>query len=435
LFYQEGLFHDEIIIDQRWAIEAVYTLFDRKGLFMRLHNNGFFCGQDVSDRWDQLAREQNQRLYTLEEKKLFVSFMESCEICVEVGEKRDKNKNRMPFVQRQYLAPQLLPNDAIPNIGGYFPEGAQGLYMKVTHPFLHASVLHRFILRHVHQIEPNNMKQHRVYLTYSGLRVLLEAFPAQHAIVVRLAANQSAQSSYYQVLYSIKEELREIQKEVEGVKEWASTNGKDYVLWEDLHQHPRDNPKIVADNGQHCDFADFSMFLEDFNSHTHTMTNNPIPPEVKAELERMVTQQYENVLRHRALKNAQKEEAKRQAHQAEIALSLRNIEEIKQDFLDKIQSANTHLSTFAIQQSVDEVSDQVMKGLSKAENTPGKETILRLIDQDYHKAVNALSKVIKEGHEGYGSLNDYQQELISPPANFQKEEFRRKLKMFVNFHL
>jgi hypothetical protein len=64
-----------------------------------------------------------------------------------------------------------------------------------------------------------------------------------------------------------------------------------------------------------------------------------------------------------------------------------------------------------------------------------KEEIMVLIDRDYYQATKELAKIITEGREGYGLLMDYQKELLSKPANFQKEEFRQKLKMFVDMYL
>jgi hypothetical protein len=71
----------------------------------------------------------------------------------------------------------------------------------------------------------------------------------------------------------------------------------------------------------------------------------------------------------------------------------------------------------------------------RAKMTMIKEEIMVLIDRDYYQATKELAKIITEGREGYGLLMDYQKELLSKPANFQKEEFRQKLKMFVDMYL
>lgn len=284
------------------------------------------------------------------------------------------------------------------------------------------------------------MKQHSAYLEYFGVHVLLEALPAQHAIVVRLAAHQSGQTqgNCARVLHHLREELREIQEGIEGVKEWASCNGKDYVLWEDLRNHPRDNPKIVASNGQHCAFADFEVFLTDVKPiHSHTMTNDPIPPEVKAELERMVTEEYKKVLRYRALKNDEINPEARQKRQQEIDLRLQNIEEIKQEFLDKIQSTDVHLSKRAIQQLVQEVVDRVVGGLGKqtVEINNYHADIIQQINKDVYKAMGELQQMITPEHETYGLLQDYAKELLDKPENFQISRFRSKLILFVRSYL
>ncbi len=94
LFYQPGLFHDKIILDQEWAIDAVYALFHREKCVRRLQRNrGRFRRTDLEDWiWGDT--------YSEDEQKLLISFMVSCDICfpVESGEE-----------EQEYLAPSMLP--------------------------------------------------------------------------------------------------------------------------------------------------------------------------------------------------------------------------------------------------------------------------------------------------------------------------------------
>ena len=133
-FYQSGYFDEDIILDQQWIIDIVYALFDRENdnLFLDLQKKGFFKGKDLARAWRNQGH--NEKSY-----ELFTSFMESCGVCVEIGQQyADKEqKQRIHFTQREYLAPQLLPDEAISNIEGYFPTG-QGSFYKFTHSFLHA---------------------------------------------------------------------------------------------------------------------------------------------------------------------------------------------------------------------------------------------------------------------------------------------------------
>ncbi len=75
VFYREHLFQNQIILDQKWAINAVYTLFDRQGMFPRLVKNGEFSSADLKPVWQSFNEK---------EQTVFLEFMQSCEICFEV---------------------------------------------------------------------------------------------------------------------------------------------------------------------------------------------------------------------------------------------------------------------------------------------------------------------------------------------------------------
>src|SRR5262249_7335522 len=51
LFYRKGLFGDRIILDQAWALDAVYAVFDRKaGSYPNImRNGGLFRRSDLSE--------------------------------------------------------------------------------------------------------------------------------------------------------------------------------------------------------------------------------------------------------------------------------------------------------------------------------------------------------------------------------------------------
>jgi internalin A len=96
IFYRPGLFSDRIVLDQGWALEAIYTVFDRKRVYKVLLDDGgrfsraklpLLIWQDHSDS----------------EQKLLLSMMVSCGICFphrRFGDLEDDNT--------EYIAPDLL---------------------------------------------------------------------------------------------------------------------------------------------------------------------------------------------------------------------------------------------------------------------------------------------------------------------------------------
>lgn len=100
VFHRPELFNDDIILDQGWALEAIYAVFHRDRCYQTIRRlKGRFTRADLDD-W--VWRE-----YSAEEQKLFLSMMRSCGICFEhrrLGPGDDG--------EPEYIAPDLLPDRA-----------------------------------------------------------------------------------------------------------------------------------------------------------------------------------------------------------------------------------------------------------------------------------------------------------------------------------
>ena len=73
VFYQRGLFRDKIVLDQSWALEAIYTLFNREQCYHQLTLLG---GRFTRSLLEALAWPLEK--YSREEQELFLSLMTSC---------------------------------------------------------------------------------------------------------------------------------------------------------------------------------------------------------------------------------------------------------------------------------------------------------------------------------------------------------------------
>ena len=97
VFYREGLFGDAIILDQAWALGAVYAVFDRDSkAFTNIQRaGGRFLRSELAEWvWKQHGED---------EQELFLSFMQQCDICFTHREGDDR-------VEAEYIAPDLLPS-------------------------------------------------------------------------------------------------------------------------------------------------------------------------------------------------------------------------------------------------------------------------------------------------------------------------------------
>ena len=96
VFYREGLFGDAIILDQAWALDAVYAVFDRESkAFKNIERySGRFRRSDLAEWvWQK---------HSVKEQELFLSFMQQCGICFTY-------RRGYKDVEDEYIAPDLLP--------------------------------------------------------------------------------------------------------------------------------------------------------------------------------------------------------------------------------------------------------------------------------------------------------------------------------------
>jgi internalin A len=102
VFYRSGLFKNQIILDQNWALEAIYSIFHRQKCFKQLKKlHGRFSREDLELLiWSD---------YTPEEQKVFLGMMESCGICFRVRELPHQEQLEWSDKEWEYIAPEFLP--------------------------------------------------------------------------------------------------------------------------------------------------------------------------------------------------------------------------------------------------------------------------------------------------------------------------------------
>ena len=98
VFYRKGLFGDRVVLDQAWALDAIYTVFQREQCYRQLQERH---GRFTRDLLASLVWQD----YSVTEQKLFLSMMQSCGICfIHRMNGAQENDNT------EYLAPDLLPD-------------------------------------------------------------------------------------------------------------------------------------------------------------------------------------------------------------------------------------------------------------------------------------------------------------------------------------
>jgi internalin A len=131
IFYRTGLFGDQIVLDQNWALEAVYAIFDRKKILPLLRGYGRFSRADLEALiWSG---------YTPKEQKVFLGMMESCDICFHVRKISDD--------EWEYIVPELLPEWAIAQeqLLGRLREEPPISECSARYAFLHDGILRNYL--------------------------------------------------------------------------------------------------------------------------------------------------------------------------------------------------------------------------------------------------------------------------------------------------
>ncbi|MEL6316714.1 MAG: COR domain-containing protein, partial [Pseudomonadota bacterium] len=101
VFHQPDLLDDAVILDQQWALDAIYALFNReRGVYARLTDAPYFGCFTRSDLgawlWNGLG-------FSVEEQELFLGMMRACALCFTL------RKGEPGGLEALYCAPELLP--------------------------------------------------------------------------------------------------------------------------------------------------------------------------------------------------------------------------------------------------------------------------------------------------------------------------------------
>jgi len=138
VFCREGLFNDQVVLDQSWALNAIYTVFDREKSYDRIRKDHGRFDRDLLE----LVVWQD---YTIDEQQLFIEMMLSCGICFKFQEEDEKNN-----VEARYIAPELLPPRTDKFIQGELSKlGVEAelpaLTLRWQYPFLHSGIIRQVI--------------------------------------------------------------------------------------------------------------------------------------------------------------------------------------------------------------------------------------------------------------------------------------------------
>ncbi len=133
VFHSPDLFHNRILLDQSWALDAVYAVFERGSTYPLIKAND-------GRLWPSLLAATVWREYEPEAQKLFLSLMGTCGIVFPYRE-----ADGALGLEAEYLAPDLLPPRSSPQVGrqlqGRWEGSDPSLTLTYAYNFLHGGLV------------------------------------------------------------------------------------------------------------------------------------------------------------------------------------------------------------------------------------------------------------------------------------------------------
>jgi len=276
--YYSAEVSDQIILNQRWAIEAIYSLFDRDETYFRLleKGHGRFTRTELAETvW---------KAYSKATQEVFLGFMRSAELCFKLIGDSWENKDT-----DVYIAPQLLPDISHEKQARRLAHYGDVLHLRYRHEFYHEGILHRFIARVGQKID-NVSDFYRNFIEVQderGNRALIQE-------IERKTDSSSDLSGTLQISIcgpQAKDFLDRVRNEFEDIavqndlETYVSVNGIDYVSLPDVEENYKaEIPVMLSLQKNKVQPADFVPFFnrETQNSLTETKTQDKQALNLKA---------------------------------------------------------------------------------------------------------------------------------------------------------
>ncbi len=243
LFYRKNLFNNEIILDQQWAVNAVYEVLRSPRISQRMVVDKFFTIEDAKTVWPE---------HSDEEIAVFLSFMTSCEIAFET--KVDKEK--------RYIVPQLLPKYPLKRADTW-KGNFRVMHCLLHYPYLHRAIIERFIVKTAQLTTDadQDLWQNAIFIydDQTASEAVITADKEQNRIYLRTWGNEQGL-----MLAKIKEVFDKIRSFKDRVSLSYSWDGENWIKEEALQKSLKRKEKYVYDHkDDRHPVADYSIFLQE----------------------------------------------------------------------------------------------------------------------------------------------------------------------------
>lgn len=250
VFWYEKYLRDQIVLDQKWAMKAIYQLLDRNGWYALLKGNGLRKYSDLALCWKE---------FTPAQVKVFLEMMQSCELALKLGNKNDLDPT--------YLIPEFLPDHPATAVTYAWDAATSPVYyFRFQHHFLHVALMQRFIIHSAKLAESYDLLWRTgILIKVEGTLARIEIFPEEFRIEIQVRGPKPAE-----LIQRLKNELSKTLEIKEGDVFLLSITGHpdEWVSLEQVEQHLSIGKTYIASTtGEILEIAPF-QFLTHITNHT-----------------------------------------------------------------------------------------------------------------------------------------------------------------------
>ncbi len=221
LYRKSNYFNGKIILNQSWVIEAIYKILNRTGAITEIltSNQGKLNYRHLCKIWGT---------HSDVEKKLFIDFMLSTELCFETTEKENEWEYK-PLKERSFVVPTFLPKRKPSEVdflvgeyltGEFAPSIRRRKYKTVKHyRFLPSVFIQRFIVAANRLSRLDLIWQQGIWLETNEGEAIVEADYKRREIVI--------QANTRQLVLRIEKELEKIAGEGKVKAQYQINDSKD----------------------------------------------------------------------------------------------------------------------------------------------------------------------------------------------------------------
>jgi len=255
LYYRQGYFNNQIILNQDWAIQAIYKVLNRESEYFEVlhYEKGKLDYELLCEIW---------ATHTDQERALFIDFMLSAELAFESTYLSDTSKvsDKWKIENRTFIVPSCLSSEKPKDVQYWEQKNAAHLSKTaIEYRFLPKVFIQRFIIRASRFSTVSLLWQKGLLLKTTQGEALVEAFYDKEQQKITIIGTNDF------MIKKIKEELAEIAEEgklkskagrVESEAEKFGLLGLDSIF-ENTNQETMTNYEKVLQYLQHANYAGY----------------------------------------------------------------------------------------------------------------------------------------------------------------------------------